>query len=428
MFNVISMNWALLLGVMLLMIGNGIQGTLLGVRGGIEGFSTGGMSVVMSAYFAGFLLGSQVVPEMIRRVGHVRVFAALGSLASAGLVLFPVLTSIWAWGGLRLLVGFCFCGVYIVAESWLNNSTTNETRGRALSLYLIAQSVGIVAAQGIFALGDASDFHLFVIVSVLVSLSFAPILLSATPVPPFETTKRMSFAAIYRVSPLGFVGVFLLGGVFAGLFGMTGVFGAARGLTSGQIALFSAAIYVGGVALQYPVGWASDRYDRRRLMIAAALLGTGAAILGYTGSFGLPGLLLAGFVVGGVAMPLYGLLLAYTNDYLDRSDMASASAQLLFVNGLGAIGGPLVTGWLMEQVGPGGFFLFIALLLATMAVYAMWRMTQRAAYSGDESAPYVPVVTSATPVTMDAVAEEWEDQITSEIESAEDDPTQGHAA
>ncbi|WP_308915066.1 MFS transporter [Jannaschia sp. LMIT008] len=411
MWNVLSMNWALLLGVMFLMIGNGMQGTLLGVRGGLEGFSTGAMSIVMAAYFAGFLLGSQTVPDLIRRVGHVRVFAALGSLASACLVLFPVITTEWAWAVLRLLLGFCFCGVYIVAESWLNDTTTNETRGRALSLYLIAQSVGIVAAQGIFALGDPADFQLFVIVSVLVSLAFAPILLSATPMPPFESTKPMSFLALYRVSPLGFVGVFILGGVFAGLFGMTGVFGAARGLTSAEIALFVATIYVGGMVLQYPIGWASDRYDRRKLMVAASLLGAGASILGYSGAFGLPGLLLAGFVVGGVAMPLYGLLLAYTNDYLDRSDMASASARLLFVNGLGAIGGPLVTGWLMDRVGAGGFFLFIAMLLAAMALYAMWRMTRRPAYAGDESAPYVAVATAATPVTIGTLVEEWEEQI-----------------
>ena len=147
MLPVLRQSWALLLGIVLLMIGNGMQGTLLGVRGEMEGFSTGAMSIVMSGYFAGFLLGSQVVPGLIRSVGHVRVFAALGSMASAGLILYPVLTLPTAWIGLRFVLGFCFCGVYIVAESWLNNTTTNETRGRALSLYLIAQSGGIVTAS-----------------------------------------------------------------------------------------------------------------------------------------------------------------------------------------------------------------------------------------------------------------------------------------
>ena len=411
MLPVIRNSWALLIGITLLMVGNGMQGTLLGVRGAIEGFSTGSMSVIMSAYFAGFLLGSQFVPGMIRRVGHVRVFAFLGSLASAGLILFPAITHPVAWIALRLLLGFCFCGVYIVSESWLNNTTTNATRGRALSLYIIAQMVGIVAAQAIFAWGDADDYLLFVIISVLVSLAFAPILLSATPVPPFETTKPMSFARLYRVSPLGFVGIFLLGAVFSALFGMAGVYGAAAGLRPGQIALFVSAIYTGGMILQYPIGWASDRMDRRQLVVAGACVGALACLLGYSGFGGVNGALVAAFLIGGMANPLYGLLLAYTNDYLDQDDMASASARLLFVNGVGAIGGPLLTGWLMGRVGPGGFFVFIGGLMVALAVYASWRMLRRAARTGEETGSYVPMAPLATtPVTMGSVVDGWEEQ------------------
>ncbi|TFL17423.1 MFS transporter [Jannaschia formosa] len=419
MLIVLRNSWALLLGITLLMLGNGIQGTLLGVRGEIEGFSTGAMSVVMSSYFAGFLLGSQLVPTMIRRVGHVRVFAALGSLASAGLVLYPAIVDPIAWTGLRLLLGFCFCGVYIVAESWLNNTTTNETRGRALSLYLIAQMVGIVAAQALFALGDAAEYELFIIVSVLVSLAFAPILLSATPVPPFETAKAMSFRTLYHTSPLGFVGIFLLGAVFSAVFGMAGVYGALERLTAPQIALFVSAIYAGGLVLQYPIGWLSDRMDRRRLVIVLSFIGLAACALGFAGLGGFVGILVAGALVGGMANPLYGLLLAYTNDYLTTDDMAAASAQLLFVNGVGAIGGPLITGWLMGFVGPGGFWLFIGAQMALLAGYALWRMTRRKSTVVDEAAAFVPVAGGAvTPVTMTTVVDEWEEQIAADRENA----------
>ncbi|KIT17186.1 MFS transporter [Jannaschia aquimarina] len=421
MLTVIRQSWPLFIGITLLMIGNGVQGTLLGVRGDLEGFSTGAMSIVMSSYFAGFLLGSRFVPGLIRKVGHVRVFAALGSLASAGLILFPLLTEAWAWIALRLLIGFCFCGIYIVAESWLNNSTTTETRGRALSLYIIAQMVGIVAAQAIFAFGDPSGFELFVIVSVLVSLAFAPILLAATPVPPFERTKPMSFLEVYRVSPLGVVGVFLMGGFFSAAFGMVGVYGAQAGLTGGQIATFAAAIYVGGMLLQYPIGWLSDRTDRRRLIVSSSAVAALACGIGALGLGGFPGLLVSAFVMGGMANPLYALLLAYTNDYLDYEDMASASAQLLFVNGLGAVGGPLLTGWLMGLVGPAGFFFFVGGLMVLMSCYALYRMTQRPAYSGEEAAPYVAVSpTVTTPVTMETVVEEWEDQIHGEDAEPDD--------
>ncbi len=185
MLTVLRQSWALLLGVMLLMLGNGIQGTLLGIRGGLEGFSTQEMSYVMSSYFVGFLFGSRLTPGMIRRVGHVRVFAALGSMISAVLVLYPVLPDWTAWALMRVVIGFSFSGVYITAESWLNNASTNETRGQALSLYMIMQMVGIIGSQVLLNFGDPSGFVLFVIPSVLVSLAFTPILLSVSPAPAF---------------------------------------------------------------------------------------------------------------------------------------------------------------------------------------------------------------------------------------------------
>lgn len=424
MLVVVKNSWALLFGIMLLMLGNGMQGTLLGVRGEIEGFSTGAMSIIMSSYFAGFLLGSQLVPGLIRRVGHVRIFAFLGSLASAGLILYPLLTNEIAWTALRLGIGFCFCGIYIVSESWLNNTTTNATRGRALSLYIIAQMIGIVAAQALFAIGDAENFTLFIIVSVLVSIAISPMLLSATPVPPFETAKPMSFKELYTTSPLGFVGVFLMGAVFSALFGMAGVFGAAAKLTTGQIALFVSAIYLGGLLLQYPIGWASDRFDRRLMVVIGAAIGAAACALGAAGLGGTNGLLFAAFLIGGMANPLYAILLAYTNDYLEPDDMASASAQLLFVNGVGAVGGPLLTGWLMGVIGPAGFFVFVGVLMVALALYALWRMTRRAAQTGEDDSQGNYVVMSpmaTTAVTMDTVIEGWEEQASESEDAPQED-------
>ena len=410
MIEVMRGTWALLLGMTLLMVGNGLQGTLLGVRGALEGFSTLSLSIVMSGYFAGFLVGSRYVPEMIRRVGHVRVFAALGSFISAGLILFPVLTDPVSWTILRVLLGFCFCGVYITAESWLNNSTTNETRGQALSLYLIVQMMGIVAAQVVFALGDASGWILFILPSVLVSIAFAPILLTISPVPPFEQTQPMSFKEIYEVSPLGCVGTFLLGGMFSAMFGMSAVYAAEIGLTAQEIATFIGAIYLGGMILQYPIGWLSDRMDRRQLIFWVAVVGTVASLPGMLQIGGFTGLLMVAFCIGGMANPLYGLLLAYTNDFLDPEDMASASGRLLFINGVGAIAGPLVTGWLMETVGARGFFVFLLALFGALALYAAFRMTQRASPDVEDYGAMTPVTQVATAVTIEAVAEEWVEQ------------------
>ena len=378
MQSVLRTSWPLLLGILLLMVGNGMQGTLLGIRGGIEGIGTLHMSIVMATYFGGFMLGGLIVPRMIQNVGHVRVFAALGSLISAVLILYPVAPNWVIWSALRFVVGFSFCGVYIAAESWLNASSTNETRGRALSAYIIVQMVGIVAAQFLLNTADPAGFMLFLIPSVLVSLAFTPILLSAGPAPQFQTIQRMSFGRLFRVSPLGCVGIFLMGGVFSALFGMASVWGTVAGMSVSQISTFVAAVYVGGLLLQFPIGWLSDRMDRRRLILVLAVIGLIDAALVVMTAPGIWGLMLAGAVIGGVANPVYALLLAYTNDYLEPSDMAAASAGLLFINGVGALSGPPITGWLMNLTGPQGFWLYLAVLLAALAGYAIWRMTRRA--------------------------------------------------
>ncbi|MEO0664316.1 MAG: MFS transporter [Pseudomonadota bacterium] len=408
MRGVIVSAWALLLGMGLLMVGNGLQGTLLGVRGGIEGFSTLEMSIVMSAYFAGFLGGSRATPELIRRVGHVRVFAALGSLISAVLILFPVLTDPFSWTVGRAIIGFCFSGVYVTAESWLNNATTKENRGQALSLYMIVQMTGIVAAQGIIGFGDPAGYELFIIPSVLVSLAFAPILLSITPTPAFDTTKPMTLRNLIKISPLGCMGMALLGGVFSAMFGMSAVYGTQAGMTVQQISLFVATLYIGAVVLQYPIGFLSDRMDRRILILATAALGGTAALMAFVVPFSFPVILVASFFIGGTANPLYALLIAYVNDIIDYEDMAAASGGLIFINGLGAISGPLVTGWVMGTVGAEGFFLMLAALLLGLAAYAGYRMTRRASVFKEEdyeAVSYAPLSPSATPVAVTSAQE-----------------------
>ncbi|KGJ03735.1 Predicted arabinose efflux permease, MFS family [Paracoccus halophilus] len=403
MVTVLRATWPLLLGILLLMVGNGMQGTLLGIRGGIEGISTGHMSVVMSTYFAGFLLGSRVVPNLIQQVGHVRVFAALGSLISSVLILYAAAPHWIAWALMRFLIGFCFSGVYITAESWLNSSTANDSRGQAMSAYMIVQMLGIISAQLLMNTADPAGFLLFVIPSVLVSLSFMPILLSTRPAPQFSTLKRMSFGKLFETSPLGCVGIFLMGGVFSALFGMASVWGSSKGLTVTEISAFVAAIYVGGLLLQYPIGWLSDHSDRRAIVLGLSVLGCVAAFGAVLLQPGIWGLLLAAALVGGVANPVYSLLLAYTNDFLDQSDMAAASAGLLFINGVGAMAGPIITGWLMSLLGPDGFWVYIGLLLALLSVYTGWRRTRRAAPAHDQS--FAVIAPSATPVAVEAALE-----------------------
>lgn len=407
MLQVLSSAWALLLGMGLLMVGNGLQGTLLGVRGEIEGFTTLEMSFVMSAYFVGFLGGSRLAPEMIRRVGHVRVFAALASFISAVMILYPAFTNPIAWSLGRVLIGFCFSGVYVTAESWLNNAADNQNRGKALSLYMIVQMIGIVSAQGLLLVGDPAGYETFVIASVLISVSFGPILLSISPTPAFAATKPMSLKKLYQTSPLGIVGMFLLGGVFAAQFGMSAVYGAKVGLSLPQISVFVATFYIGATVIQYPLGWVSDRMDRRKLIMGVAAVGGIGSLIGMYMGGQFTMLLVAAFLIGGLSNPLYSLLIAYTNDYLDNEDMAAASGGLVFINGLGAIAGPLITGWLMGEgvFGPSAFFLYIAVLLFALALYAAWRATRRPSVPVSETGHMAQMYPAATQMAMELAQE-----------------------
>jgi MFS family permease len=405
MFTVLRSTWALLLGMFMLMIGNGMQGSLLGLRGAQEGFTTFELSIVMSAYFVGFLFASRTAPVLIQRVGHIRVFSALGSMISAVLILYPALAEPWAWILGRVVIGFCFCGVYITAESWLNAAADNENRGKALSLYMVAQMGGIVLAQYVIVLGDVGGFILFIVPSILVSMSFAPILLSTTTTTPhFERVPPLPLTRLIAASPLACVGMLLLGSVFAGQFGMTAVYGSRAGLTVGQISFVMSMTYLAALVLQFPIGWLSDRMDRRKLiLILAAAGGVGAAL-----SFAVTGQLwlitLSSMAVGVTSNTLYAILIAYANDYLDGSEMAGASGGLLFLNGLGAIAGPFAVGWMMDAVGVHGFWLLLSVLMLAVAVYALWRM--RAAPNkvilGDKT-DFAPIAAQATQVATGAL-------------------------
>lgn len=410
----------LLVGIVLIMLGNGMQFTLMGIRGDIEGFSAQELGIITSGYFAGFLVGARYTPSLIRRVGHVRVFGALGGFMSAGLIAFPLLSDPWSWTVLRVLVGFCMSGIYVTAESWLNAQSTNETRGKVLASYMICQTLGIIGAQWLLTFGDAATSVLFIGASILVSVSFAPILLSVSPAPAADVSPPMSLKDLFLSSPLGAVGIFFLGLIYATQSGMGAVFGVQTGMTADAIALFVAALFAGAIVFQYPIGWLSDRMDRRKVICGSALMGGGFCALGFFASDNELLMLSAAFIAGGMTTPLYALLLAYTNDFLTADEMPGASGGLVFVFGAGAILGPLVTGWMMKVAGPYAFWMCLGVTFVVIAVYALYRMTQRAQMPVENTDTYINVVPGATPIAAEA-ASAWA------AENADSDVTEGAA-
>ncbi len=417
MGKVFSGVWPLMLGILLIMLGNGMHFTLIGVRGGIEGFSTTALAIVTSGYFIGFLSGARYAPLLIRKVGHVRVFAALGSFMSAALIAFPLIIDPIGWTLLRILIGFCMSGIYVTAESWLNNASTNETRGKVLSTYMMMQTLGLVGAQALLSAGDETTSVLFMMASILVSLAFAPILLAATPVPAAEITKPLSLLALHRRVPLSTLGIFLLGSVYAMQTGMGAVYGSQIGLESQQVAALVAAFFIGAMVFQFPVGWLSDRMDRRMLICGAAAAAAGFGLLGWAAPEGLLPILGAAFLAGGMTTPLYALFLAYANDWLEVEEMPAASGGLIFSFGLGAICGPLATGAAMEQFGANAFWLVMSATFLLIALYALWRMSQRPAMPAEDTDSYVAVVPSSSAVALQAAVEWSTEQAEAEREA-----------
>ena len=407
MVQVLTKVWALLLGIVLIMLGNGMHFTLIGLRGGIEGFSSAELAIITSGYYVGFLSGARFTPLLIRRVGHVRVFAALGSFMSAGLISFPLMTDPWAWTLIRVLLGFCMSGIYVAAESWLNDAATNDTRGKVLSAYMMAQTLGIIGAQGLLMLGDAGTSVLFIGASILVSVSFAPILLSAAVVPAVEVSKPMSLWALLKISPLGTVGIFLLGCVYATQSGMGAVFGSQVGLSANSIALFVAMLFAGALVMQYPIGWLSDRVSRSKLIFWASCLGGASCAFGWMSHGAFWPLMASAFFAGGVTTPLYALFLAYTNDSLSPSDMPAASGGLVFTFGLGAIAGPLLSGWCMQVLGPDAFWIVLGITFLGIASFAMFSLVQQGEQIAvEDTDSYLGVLPTTSVVAVEA-ANEW---------------------
>ena len=372
------------------MLGDGLQGTLLAVRADQEGFSATTTGLVMSTFYVGFLLGSLMVPRITANVGHIRVFAALAALASAAILVHAIFVQVPVWVALRFASGFCFAGLYIVAESWLNDRATNETRGKLLSLYMIVTYIGVGAGQLLLNLGSPGDFPLFILTSVLISIAVVPLLLSAGSPPSFEDSVRIGLWKLIRISPLGMVGMFGVGLVTATFFALGPVYGRRIGLDLEHISYFMAAAVAGTVLLQGPIGALSDRFDRRIILtIITALTALSAFSVPLLQS-SINILLLSTALFGGLAFPLYSVCIAHTNDRLDTTQMIAASGALVLIGGLGAVAGPILIAITMDKYGDDAFFWSMGTVHGFIALFSAYRMTRRSAVPMAKQGPNTP--------------------------------------
>lgn len=364
----------LFLGLALLMVGNGLLGSLLGVRADLEGFPTVVIGVVMSMYYVGFLLGSLTIPRRLVTVGHIRVFAGLAALASAAALSYSLLISPIAWGVLRFVFGLAMSGLYVTVESWLNERASNETRGRLLSVYMLVVTFGLGFGQLLLGIDDPLNATLFILIGILISLAVVPVALIRIPVPSETIPVKFSIAALVRVAPLGVVAVVLSGVADGAIVALGAVYATGIGMEPGLVGVFMAASIVGGAASQYPLGYLSDRFPRRRVVLvtatAAVVFATVAAVVNPTGFW----LFVLAAAFGGLAFPMYSLAVSMINDVMPPQQLVAAAAGIIFVYAIGSIVGPIAVSVLMEIAGPVGYFWGLAAAFVPLVLYALARI------------------------------------------------------
>jgi MFS family permease len=393
-------SWPLFLGMLLLMVSNGLLVTLLTLRASELGFSQTQIAFMQAAYPLAALFGCLAAPRIVAAVGHIRSFGALASLCSTAALIHMVTADPWSWAAMRALAGFCFPGLYVVAESWLNGRADNRTRAALLSIYFITQTGGVALGQLLLGIPDRDGNLLFVIVSVLISLSLVPMLLSAQQGQAFEAPARISVRELFAISPLG-LSVSFVNGISQGAFYVgLGIFGVGLGLPAGQVGLLVAAGTVGGVLGQFPLGALSDRIDRRLVIAGAAAVALVACLAVWLGAGRLaagPFLYVAVALVGAFVLPLYSLGVAHTNDRLAPAQMVAASGGLVLVMNVGIVLGPPAAGLAISHLGAPALFACLALLQGVTAALALYRLIageKRAAETGTA----LPVGHAATAV------------------------------
>lgn len=381
----------LLLAVLLLELGSGLQGILIPINGELGGFPTAIIGGVGALYYVGFVLGCIVLPGTVRRVGHIRCFSALAAVAASTVLLHAlfVIPSVWLF--LRAIAGFCFAGLFMVLESWLNDRATSSTRGQVLARYMAATWVGVIGGKLLFALASAEAFHLFALASILVGLSLVPLALTNTATPAIPRPEALGLVELYRMAPAGLIGSVAVGMINGAFWTFAPLFALARVESSLWVGLFMSACVIGGAVSQWPIGKLSDRVDRRWAILVFCLASAAAGLLLAlaAGKSEAP-LLALGALFGASALSLYPLCVAYANDRADPGSFVEVSSHLLLAFGIGAIGGPFLAGLLISETSVASLFLFTATIDLAFAVFVLIAIRRVAPVAEAERAVFAP--------------------------------------
>ena len=414
MFKIFKNSWALFTGFAILITAHGFQGNLLQVRSVIEDFSIITTGIIMSGYFIGYFVGANMIPNLVSKVGHIRVFAAFASMASLAILLHAVFVNPIVWTLGRFLTGFSLIGVYIVVESWLNDRATNRNRGGVLSIYMFITFFGLALGTLLLNFNKPEQFEPFILISLLFSIALVPILLVKRSAPKFKKISFMKIKQLYKISPLGTFSMFCTGLIHSAIFGVGAVYATSLNFTIFEISLFLFLITISGAFFQFPIGYFSDKQDRRIILITCTFVsvvfcilsvltsGTSLEKMYLASSLGVNKILFLIFITlyAGFALPMFTLNLAYVNDFIEKERFVAAGAGLQIIFGIGAMGGPFICSVFMNTFGPNGFFVFLGIFHLLIGLFGLYRITKRD-YEDNPDSTFTPLPRNITPLGIE---------------------------
>ena len=414
MGKLLTNSWALFTGYFVLMVAHGLQGNLLGVRSVIEDFNFMATGAIMSGFFVGYFAGANVIPKLVSKVGHIRVFAAFASMASLSILIHAVFISPMVWTFARFITGFSIVGIFIVMESWLNDRANNRTRGQILSIYMFITLIGHSLGTLLLNFSSPERYEPFILISLLLSIALIPILLTKRRAPKFRKLGFINIKGLYKTSPLATLSMFCTGIIHSALFSLGAVYAASMNFTIFEISLLLFLITVSGGVFQLPIGYYSDKKDRRIIIIfctfAASLfsflcilsLGENPEIMYLATDGGNNKVIFFIFVsiYAGMSLPLFTLNLAYINDYIPKEKFVAAGGGMQIIFGIGAIFGPLFCTLLMTRYGSNGFFFHLLLFHLIIGIFGMYRITRRS-YEDNPESTFTPLPRNITPLGIE---------------------------
>ncbi len=421
MVKIIKNSWALFTGFGIIIISHGFQGNLLGIRSVLENFNFIATGTMMSGYFVGYFIGANMVPNLVSKVGHIRVFAAFASMASLSSLIHIMFVDPVIWTLARFLTGFSMIGIFIIVESWLNDRATNRTRGKVLSFYMFLTFFGFAIGNLLLNVSSPKNYEPFILISLMFSIALIPILLTKRKPPKFKKTSFIKIKELFKISPTGSFSMFCSGFIFSAIFAMLSVYAVTMNLSIFEISMLLVGVTLSGAFFQWPIGFLSDSYDRRIIIVGCCIAACIFAIM----SIAVSGvsfknlfietavrfnyfstvadkikLFVFVILLSGMTLPLFSLNLALVNDYIPKEKFVAAGGGLNIIFGLGAMAGPFICSVLMNLYGPNGFFIHLIIFLLPIIFFGIYRMNVRE-YKDNPESTFTPLPRDITPLGIE---------------------------